>query len=48
MANTMLSHTGYKIGKSIYEHSCGNLIKEILENSGFDFIIFKIHIITSK
>ena len=33
MANTMLSHTGYKIGKSIYEHSCGNLIKEILENS---------------
>ena len=33
MANTMLSHTGYKIGKSIYEHSCGSLIKEILENS---------------
>ena len=33
MANTMLSHTGYKIGKSIYEHSCGNLIREILENS---------------
>ncbi len=33
MANTMLSHTGYKIGKSIYEHGCGNLIREILENS---------------
>ena len=33
MANTMLSHTGYKIGKSIYEHDCGNLIREILENS---------------
>ena len=33
MANTMLSHTGYKIGKSIYEHDSGNLIKEILENS---------------
>ena len=33
MANTMLSHTGYKVGKSIYEHSCENLIREILENS---------------
>ena len=33
MANTMLSHTGYKIGKSIYEHNCENLIREILENS---------------
>ena len=33
MANTMLSHAGYKIGKSIYEHGCGNLIREILENS---------------
>ena len=33
MANTMLSHTGYKIGKSIYEHNCENLIKEILEKS---------------
>ena len=33
MANTMLSHTGYKIGKSIYEHDCENLIREILENS---------------
>ena len=33
MANTMLSYTGYKIGKSIYEHDCGNLIREILENS---------------
>ncbi len=33
MANTMLSHTGYKIGKSIYEYGCENLIREILENS---------------
>jgi len=33
MANTMLSHTGYKIGKSIYEHNCENLIREIFENS---------------
>ena len=33
MANTMLGHTGYKIGNSIYEHDCGNLIIEILENS---------------
>ena len=33
MANTMLSHTGYKIGKSIYEHDCESLIREILENS---------------
>ncbi len=33
MANTMLKHTGLKVGKSICEHNCGNLIKEILENS---------------
>ena len=33
MANTMLKHTGSKIGKSICEHDCENLIKEILENS---------------
>ncbi len=33
MANTMLKHTGSKIGKSIYEHGCENLIKEILEKS---------------
>ena len=33
MANTMLKHTGSKIGKSIYEHDCENLIKEILEKS---------------
>jgi len=33
MANTMLKHTGSKVGKSIYERDCGNLIKEILENS---------------
>ena len=33
MANTILKHTGSKIGKSIYEHDCENLIKEILEKS---------------
>jgi len=33
MANTMLKHTGSKIGKSICENDCGALIKEILENS---------------
>ena len=33
MANTMLKHTGSKIGKSIHEHDCKNLIKEILEKS---------------
>ena len=33
MANTMLKHTGSKVGKSIYENDCGALIKEILENS---------------
>ena len=27
----MLKHTGSKIGKSIYENNCGNLIKEILK-----------------
>ncbi len=33
MANTMLKHTGSKVGKSICENDCGTLIKEILENS---------------
>ena len=33
MANTMLKHTGLKVGKSICENDCGALIKEILENS---------------
>ncbi len=33
MANTMLKHTGSKVGKSIFEKDCGYLIKEILENS---------------
>ena len=33
MANTMLKHTGSKVGKSICENDCGALIKEILENS---------------
>ena len=33
MANTMLKHTGSKIGKSIYESNCANLINEILKNS---------------
>jgi len=33
MANTVLNHTGSKIGKSICENDCGDLIKEILENS---------------
>ena len=33
MANTMLKHTGSKIGKSLHEHDCENLIKEILEKS---------------
>jgi len=33
MANTMLKHTGSKVGKSICEHDCEHLIKEILENS---------------
>ena len=33
MANTMLRHTGIKVGKSICEQDCGSLIKEIIENS---------------
>ena len=33
MANTMLKHTGINVGKSICEHNCGPLIKEIVENS---------------
>ncbi len=33
MANTMLKHTGSKVGKSICENDCEALIKKILENS---------------
>ena len=33
MANTMLKHTGSKVGKSIYEDNCEFLIKEILDVS---------------
>ncbi len=33
MANTLLKHTGSNIGKSICEHDCADLIKEILKNS---------------
>jgi len=33
MANTMLKHVGLKIGKSICEHDCEPLIRDILENS---------------
>jgi len=33
MANTMLKHTGSKVGKSIYENDCGSLIREILNIS---------------
>ena len=33
MANTILKHTGSKVGKSICENDCAALIKEILENS---------------
>jgi phosphoglycerate kinase len=33
MANTMLKHTGSKVGKSICENDCGSLIKEIMDIS---------------
>ena len=33
MANTMLKHTGFNVGKSIFEKDCGSLIKEILDCS---------------
>ena len=33
MANTMLKHTGSKIGKSIYENDCETLVKEIISIS---------------
>ena len=33
MANTMLKHTGIKVGKSICENNCGPLIKEIIDIS---------------
>ena len=33
MANSMLKHTGVSVGKSICEHECAPLIKEIIENS---------------
>ena len=33
MANTMLKHTGYKVGKSLCENDCEHLVKQILENA---------------
>ena len=33
MANTMLKHNGFKVGNSMYENDCKNLVKEIMENS---------------
>ena len=33
MANTMLKHSGINVGKSIYEHECSLLVKEIIENA---------------
>ena len=33
MANTVLKHTGKKIGTSIFENDCKNLIEEILKNA---------------
>tara|TARA_Y100000590_G_scaffold188522_1_gene214871 strand:+ start:511 stop:1701 length:1191 start_codon:yes stop_codon:yes gene_type:complete len=33
MANTILKHAGFDVGKSLYEQGCENLIKQILENS---------------
>ena len=33
MANTILKHTGIKVGKSICENNCGSLIKEIIDIS---------------
>ena len=33
MANTMLKHTGSKVGKSICENNCGSIIKDILNIS---------------
>ena len=33
MANTMLKHTGSKVGKSLCENDCGDLINKILKNS---------------
>ena len=33
MANTLLKHTGIKVGNSICENNCEDLIKEILANS---------------
>ena len=33
MANTMLKHTGSRVGKSLCENNCGDLINKILKNS---------------
>jgi len=33
MANTMLKHTGFNVGKSIYEKNYDSLVKEILDSS---------------
>ena len=50
MANTMLKHTGLKVGKSICENDCGDLIKEILDNSKkYNCkIIYPVDVVVSK
>tara|TARA_Y100000590_G_scaffold213292_1_gene241650 strand:- start:8010 stop:9200 length:1191 start_codon:yes stop_codon:yes gene_type:complete len=50
MANTLLKHTGSNIGKSICEHDCADLIKEILKNSKMYncSITYPIDVVVSK
>ena len=50
MANTLLKHTGSNIGRSICEHDCADLIKEILKNSKMYncSITYPIDVVVSK
>jgi len=50
MANTMLFHTGTKIGRSIYEQECGTLIKKIIENSYKYYckLVYPVDVVVSK
>ncbi len=50
MANTVLNHMGYKIGKSIYDENSENFVKDIMKKSKLNNckIYFPIDVVTSK
>ena len=50
MANNILSYKNYKIGKSIYEENCDEIIKNIFETSKkySCSIVYPEDVVTSK